>query len=50
MLHEKVFHVNKKKVDVAQKSVSCRQQQDDAASKKYFVHKKGIIFLRDGAQ
>ena len=36
MLHKKVFHVNKKKVDVAQKSISCRQKQDDAASKKCF--------------
>ena len=44
MLHEKVFHVIKKKVDVAQKSISCRQKQDDAASKKYFVHKKVVIF------
>ena len=44
MLHEKVFHVNKKKVDVAQKSISCRQKQDDAASKKYFVHKKLLLF------
>ena len=48
MLHEKVFHVNKKKVDVAQKSISCRQKQDDAASKKYFVRKK-VIFLRNSA-
>ena len=30
----------KKKVDVAQKYISCRQKQDDAASKKHFVHKK----------
>ena len=44
MLHEKVFHVIKKKVDVAQKSISCRQKQDDAASKKYFVHKIAFIF------
>ena len=36
MLHKKVFHVNKKKVDVAQKSISCQQKQDDAASKKCF--------------
>ena len=49
MLHEKLFHVNKKKVDVAQKSISCRQKQDDAASKKYFVRKKVIIFFRNGA-
>ena len=48
MLHEKVFHVNKKKVDVAQKSISCRQKQDDAASKKYFVHKKVVIFFPNG--
>ena len=40
MVHEKVFHVNQKKVDAAQKSVSCRQKQDDAASKIYFVCKK----------
>ena len=37
MLHEKLFHVNKKIVDVAQESISCRQKQDYAASKKYFV-------------
>ena len=36
MLHEKVFHVNKIKVDVAQKRISCRQKQDDAALKKIF--------------
>ena len=40
MVHEKVFHVNQKKVDAAQKSVSCRQKQDHAASKIYFVCKK----------
>ena len=34
----------KKKVDVAQKSISCRQKQEDAVSKKYFVHKKVVIF------
>ena len=44
ILQEKVFHVDKKKVDVAQKSISCRQKRDDAASKKYFVHKKVVIF------
>ena len=44
MLHEKVFHVIKKKVDVAQKSISCRQKQDDAASKKHFVRKKSYYF------
>ena len=44
MLHEKIFHVNKKKVDVAQNSISCRQKQDDATSKKYFGCKKIIIF------
>ena len=44
MLHEKLFHVNKKKVDVTQKSISCRQKQEDAVSKKYFVHKKVVIF------
>ena len=33
-----------KKLDVAQKSISCRQKQDDAASKKYFVRKKIIFF------
>ena len=50
--------VLKKKFDVAQKvilfrqkrvmyfteSISCRQKQDDAASKKYFGRKKVIIF------
>ena len=42
MLHEKVFPVNKKKVDVAQKRISCRQKHDDAAAskKKHFVRKK----------
>ena len=49
MLHGKVFHVNKKRVDVAQKSISCRQKQNDAASRKYFVRKKIIIFCRNGA-
>ena len=49
MLYEKVFHVNKKKVDAAQKNILCRQKQDDAASKKYFVHKKVVIFFRNGA-
>ena len=44
MLHEKVFHVIKKKVDVAQKSISCRQKPDDAASKKHFVRKKSYFF------
>ena len=46
MLHEKVFHVNKKKVDVAQKNILCRQKQDDTASKKYFVHKKLLFSSR----
>ena len=44
MLHEKVSHVIKKKVDVAEKRISCQQKQDDAASKKYFVRKKVNIF------
>ena len=35
-----------KKVDVAQKSISCGQKQDDVASKKYFVQKKKVIFFR----
>ena len=43
MLHEKVFHVNKKKVDVAQKNISCRQKQDDAASKKIFCAQKSYF-------
>ena len=45
MLHEKVFHINKNKVDVAQKSISCRQKQDGAPSKKYFVRKKSYYFF-----
>ena len=47
-LHEKVFHVIKKEVNAAQKIISCRRKQDDAASKKYFVRKK-VIFFRNGA-
>ena len=39
----------KKKVDVAQKYISCRQKQDDAASKKYFVHKKVAIYFPNRA-
>ena len=46
MLHEKVFHVIKKKVDVAQKSISCRQKQDDAASEKIFCAQKSYFFLK----
>ena len=38
-----------KKVDVVQKSISCWQKQDDAASKKYFVRKKVIFFLFETA-
>ena len=34
-----------KKVDVAQKSISCGQKQDDVASKKYFVQKKSYYFF-----
>ena len=49
MLHEKIFHVNKKKVDVAQNSIACRQKQDDATSKKYIGCKKIIFFFRSGA-
>ena len=44
MLHEKVFHTNQKKVDLAQKSILCRQKQDDTVSKKYFVRKEAIFF------
>ena len=40
---------SKKKVDVAQKSISCRQKQDDPASKKYFVRKKVTNFFWNGA-
>ena len=40
MLHEKVFHVDKKKLDVAQKSISWQQKQDDAASKEIFWAQK----------
>ena len=49
MLHAKVFHVNKKKFDAAQKSISCRQKQNDAASKKYFVRTNVINFFLNGA-
>ena len=45
MLHEKVLHVNKKKVDVAQKSILYLQKQDDAASKKvmnFFLQRRTI--------
>ena len=44
MLQEKLFYVKPKKVDVAQKSVSCRRKQDDAAQKNYFVLKKVSFF------
>ena len=47
MLHEKMFHVNRKKVDIAQKSILCLQKQDDPASKKYFVAKKVINFFQE---
>ena len=40
--------MSSKEVNVAQKIISCRQKQDDAASKKYFVRKK-VIFLRNSA-
>ena len=43
VLHEIVFHVNKK-ADVAQKSISCRQKQDDAASKYILGAKKFFFF------
>ena len=43
MLHEKVFHVNKKKVDVAQKSISCRQKEDDAAPKTILCEKMSFF-------
>ena len=49
MLHEKLFYVKQKKVDVARKSVSRRQKQDDAAQINYFVLKKVIIFFLNGA-
>ena len=49
MLHEKLFYVKQKKVDVAQKSVSSRQKQDDAAQKNYIVLKKAITFFQNGA-
>ena len=48
MLHEKVFHVTKKLV-LHKKSISCRQKQDNAAPKKYFLLKKVINFFRNGA-
>ena len=37
-----------KKADVAHKSVSCRQKQDDAAQKNYFVLKRVLIFFKNG--
>ena len=45
MLHERVFPVNKKKVDVAQKKISCRQKHDDAAASKknIFCVKKFLL-------
>ena len=49
MLHEKLFYVKEKKIDVARKSVSCRQKQDGAAQKNYFVLKKVINFFQNGA-
>ena len=49
MLLEKVFHVNKKKLMLHKPSISCRQKQDDAAPKKYFVLKKVINFFRNAA-
>ena len=45
----KKYFVSTKKVDEAQKSISCWQKQDDAASKNYFGHKKVIIFFPNGA-
>ena len=39
MLHENVF-TSTKKVNVAQKSISCQQKQDEAAQKICFVLKK----------
>ena len=42
----KKYPMPPKKVDVAQKSISCLQKQDDAASKKYFVHEKVIIYSK----
>ena len=45
MLHEKLFYVKQKKVNVSRKSVSCRQKQDDAAQKNYCVLKKVINFF-----
>ena len=41
--------MSQKKVDVAQESISCRQKQDNAAPKKYFLLKKVINFFRNGA-
>ena len=41
---QKVIWCRQKRVDVASRSISYRQKQDDAASKKYFVHKK-VNFL-----
>ena len=49
MLLEKVFHVNKKMLMLHKKSTSCRQKEDDAAPKKYFVLKKVINFFGNGA-
>ena len=47
MLHKKLFYVKPKVADVARKSVSCRQKQDDAAQKNYFVLKKFINFFQN---
>ena len=46
MLNEKLFYVKQKKFDVAQKSVSCRQKQDDAAHIIILCSKKSLLFCR----
>ena len=43
MLHEKMFHDNKKKLMLHKKGFSCRQKQDDAAQKKYFFPERWAV-------
>ena len=49
MLLEKVFHVNKEKLMLHKKGISCRQKQDVGATKKDFVLKKVIFYLKPRA-
>ena len=45
MLHEKLFYIKQKKVDVARKNVSWWQKQDDAPQKDILCSKKLLTFL-----